>query len=265
MAPQIHMTSRGPEDGPPMLLVHGAWHASWCWEGILPALNAAGYRTHAPDLRGHGRSLGRDRLRWTPLRTYVDDTAAQIAALPEPPIVIAHSMGGFITQHLMARGLPMRGVALIAPLPNTGALPMALKTLRRSPATVMRMIARLSLYPMVENPDDAAHLFLDPSLPPEDVVRFHARLQDESIRAFLDMAALTLPGKPARPYPTLLLAGGTDTIVPPRAQARLARRLGTTAQVMPGAPHDLMLPPHADETATRLLDWTASLAPAARR
>ncbi|MER7811169.1 alpha/beta fold hydrolase, partial [Streptomyces sp900116325] len=26
-----------------MLLVHGAWHGSWCWEKLIPELTARGW------------------------------------------------------------------------------------------------------------------------------------------------------------------------------------------------------------------------------
>jgi pimeloyl-ACP methyl ester carboxylesterase len=32
------------------VLVHGAWHAGWCWDPIVPALEAAGHSVEAVDL-----------------------------------------------------------------------------------------------------------------------------------------------------------------------------------------------------------------------
>ncbi|MDQ2093946.1 alpha/beta hydrolase [Rhodalgimonas zhirmunskyi] len=264
MASDLNIARHGPQDGPPILLIHGAWHGAWCWDGLAPLLAAAGFRVLAPDLRGHGESPGRKHLRWTGIRQHVRDISALITGLDQPPIVIAHSMGGFIAQHLMARGVPMRGVAMLAALPHTGALPIALKTLWHHPRTFARILTRLSLYPMVADPADAARLFLDPATPAPEANRFHAKLQDESFRAFLDMVALALPGKPARPYPALVLAGADDALFPPKAEQRLARRLATTAQVLPGAPHDLMLSPHTETTARHILDWAATLPPGAK-
>ena len=42
----------------------------------------------------------------------VDHLAAQIEALPEPPIIIGHSFGGTLTQLLLARGLGSAGVVV---------------------------------------------------------------------------------------------------------------------------------------------------------
>jgi pimeloyl-ACP methyl ester carboxylesterase len=49
--------------------VHGAWHGAWCWQKLIPLLEAHGHRVVAPDLAGLGRdqtSLGEATLeRWT--------------------------------------------------------------------------------------------------------------------------------------------------------------------------------------------------------
>ena len=36
------------------VLVHGAWHGSWCWDRVVPHLHAAGHRTVVPTLTGLG-------------------------------------------------------------------------------------------------------------------------------------------------------------------------------------------------------------------
>lgn len=43
-------------EGPDVLLVHGYPDTHTCWRHQVSALNAAGYRTIAPDLRGFGAS-----------------------------------------------------------------------------------------------------------------------------------------------------------------------------------------------------------------
>lgn len=50
---RTHIALAGPEDGPPVLLVHGWPQHWWTWRNVIPGL-AARYRVIAPDLRGHG-------------------------------------------------------------------------------------------------------------------------------------------------------------------------------------------------------------------
>jgi pimeloyl-ACP methyl ester carboxylesterase len=62
---EIAFEEGGPQDGPAVLLLHGWPDDIRAWRNISPALNAAGYRTVAPYLRGFGetRFLSRDSVR----------------------------------------------------------------------------------------------------------------------------------------------------------------------------------------------------------
>jgi pimeloyl-ACP methyl ester carboxylesterase len=53
---EIEVAVEGPEDGPPVLLLHGWPDSHRLWRHQVPALTAAGLRTIAPDLRGFGDS-----------------------------------------------------------------------------------------------------------------------------------------------------------------------------------------------------------------
>lgn len=59
--------------GPAVLLVHGFPDTHDCWRHQVPALNAAGYRTIAPDLRGFGGSdRPADTAAYAPARSAAD-------------------------------------------------------------------------------------------------------------------------------------------------------------------------------------------------
>ena len=36
------------------ILVHGGFHGAWCWERLVPELEACGHKALAIDLPGHG-------------------------------------------------------------------------------------------------------------------------------------------------------------------------------------------------------------------
>ena len=92
------------------VLVHGSWHAAWCWHKIIPRLERAGHDVVAVDLPGHGRQP-RDPGQVT-LAHYVDCIVAALDALPEPAVLVGHSRGGLaITQAAEAR--PDRVAALV--------------------------------------------------------------------------------------------------------------------------------------------------------
>jgi pimeloyl-ACP methyl ester carboxylesterase len=52
----LHVVLAGPEDGPPVLLLHGFPELWFSWHGVMGVLARAGYRAIAPDLRGYNRS-----------------------------------------------------------------------------------------------------------------------------------------------------------------------------------------------------------------
>lgn len=251
---------KGDEGAPPVVLVHGAWHGAWTWEGnYLDAFATAGFAALAPDLPGHGaRYLGGSMLGFR-IRDCVDDMAELIAGLDIPPVVIGHSMGGFVVQHLMARGVAMRGVGLLASVPPWGAAGAAFASVRQNPMGFLRTNLKLSLYPLVDDPDRAAHLFLGDDIGAAEGRAFAARLHDESYMAFLDMLALALPGRPARAYPVAVIGGRRDALFTPGGQERMAEKFGAGLCRLLDAPHNVMMSKAGPESAALFIDWARAL------
>ena len=79
---------------PQFILVHGSWHAGWCFDKIVPLLAEAGHRAIAPDLPGHGRD--QTPLRDVTLQKYVEAIGALVDADDEPVILVGHSRGGIV-------------------------------------------------------------------------------------------------------------------------------------------------------------------------
>lgn len=83
----------GPEDGPPVLLLHGGGQTRHAWGKTAQTLADRGFRAIAVDARGHGESD------WDPTGRYdLEDFAADLAAIvraqPTPPAVVGASLGG---------------------------------------------------------------------------------------------------------------------------------------------------------------------------
>ena len=88
----------------PLLFVHGAFAGAWVWdEHFLPWFAAQGYSAHAVSLRGHGGSAGHERIDWYSIHDYVEDVAEVVADLAAAPVLIGHSMGGFVVQKYLER------------------------------------------------------------------------------------------------------------------------------------------------------------------
>ncbi len=87
----------GPEDGPPVVLLHGISSCSGTYDFLIPELPA--HRVYRLDFRGHGRS---DRAPGRYLvKDYVSDAAAVLEQLVGgPAVVIGHSLGGVTAAQL---------------------------------------------------------------------------------------------------------------------------------------------------------------------
>src|ERR1700738_4622063 len=78
----------------PLLFVHGAWHAAWCWdEHFLSFFADKGYRALALSFRGHGDSTTNKPLRACSVADYVEDVRSVADRLPNPSLSIGNSRG----------------------------------------------------------------------------------------------------------------------------------------------------------------------------
>lgn len=146
----------------PLLFVHGAWHSGWCWnEHFLPYFVEHGYTSYAIDLRGHGKSDGAKRLRWTSIADYVADVEQAVRQMERPPILIGHSMGGLVVQKYLEKHTAPAAV-LLASVPPSGALRTTLRIAVTHPLEFARANATMKLYPIIETPHLAREAFFCP-------------------------------------------------------------------------------------------------------
>jgi pimeloyl-ACP methyl ester carboxylesterase len=85
------------------VLVHGAWHGSWCWKRILAPMWHAGHRVHTVTLTGVGE---RSHLlsKAITLDTHIADVVGVIEAEELlDPIVVGHSYAGLVITGVAAR------------------------------------------------------------------------------------------------------------------------------------------------------------------
>ncbi len=78
------------------LLIHGSWHGGWCWERLLPILEADGHEAWTPTLAGSAESGG-EASPETDLTTHVDQITELILAADQSDlIVVGHSYAGLV-------------------------------------------------------------------------------------------------------------------------------------------------------------------------
>jgi pimeloyl-ACP methyl ester carboxylesterase len=255
---RLEMISKYPagEQRPtPLLFIHGTLHTAACWDvHFLDYFAQHGYAAHALNLRGHGNSEGRERLRWTRIADFVEDVANTVQQLPSPPILIGHSMGGFIIQKYLEDHNAPAAVLLSSAAP-AGLLPTAIRTARRQPWVFAKVNLTMSLLPMIATPHLVGEAFFSSDLPEEQLVQYWKQTQDDSFRAFLDMVLLDLPKPEKVKTPLLVLGAARDNMIAPPEIEATARAYNTHAEIIPDVPHNSMLDPHWQSVAERILVW----------
>lgn len=237
----------------PVLFVHGAWHGAWCWENFQPYFAGQGYESHALSLRGHGKSEGHERIRWQ-IRAaeYVADVAQVAGQLPKPPILIGHSMGGYvILKYLETHTVP--AAVLLAPSPVGGILKMLLRMAVRRPWQSVKGHLTWNAYALIETPELAREAFFSGDLAAD---RYIAQLQNESYFAGLDMALLNLPRPSKVSSPPILVLGAESDAIFTRAEIEAtARAYNAEAEFFPNMAHDMMLEADWQKVAERIIIW----------
>ncbi|MEW6240805.1 MAG: alpha/beta fold hydrolase [Chloroflexota bacterium] len=248
----IHKTPNGAAKPTPLLFIHGKWHAAWCWEEyFLPYFAERGYNAHTLSLRGHGASEG--RIWGASIADYVSDVAQAAGRLDAPPVVIGHSMGGFITQkYLESHAAP--AAVLLTSVPYYGLWPATFSLLMRRPLAVLKVLATLRLYPVVETPALAQYALFSSDMPREKAAAYQKRLCDESFRAYLDELGLNLARPKRVKTPMLVIGAARDAVISRKAVNDTARAYGTKAEFFDMA-HDVMLEANWKLAADRILEW----------
>lgn len=255
---KLEMISKYPAGGQPLtslLFIHGTLHTAACWDvHFLDYFAQNGYAVHALNLRGHGNSEGREKLRWTRIADFVEDVENAVRQLPSPPILIGHSMGGFIIQHYLEDHDAPAAVLLSSASP-AGLLPTAIRTARRQPWMFVKISLTLSLKPLLASPQLLGEAFFSKDLPEALLMKYWKQTQDDSFMAFVDMVALDLPKPEKVKTPMLVLGAARDNMIGPREVEATARAYHTKAEIIPGVAHNSMLEQGWQSVADRILTW----------
>ncbi len=237
----------------PLLFVHGMWHGAWCWdEFFLPFFADAGYHVTALSLRGHAGSEG--KITGSSIMDYVQDVEEVAKTLPAPPVLIGHSMGGFIVQKFLERNSAPAGV-LLASAPPYGVWNGTWLVFKHSPLTLLKIMTRFRLQPVVETPEGARWAFFSEDMPREQLLKYHARMNDESFRMYMDLLGLNLVRTKKIKTPLLVVGAKNDAVISNGDVEKTAKAYNSAAEIFPNMAHDMMLEKGWQAVAERIIKW----------
>lgn len=250
----IVRTPAVPTAAPPLLFIHGAFTAAWCWaEHFLDYFAEEGFNSYAVSLSGHGGSRANGSLDSLSIADYVADVARVAAELPVPPVLIGHSMGGFVAQKFLEEHTAA-GAVLMCSVPPQGLVS----------ATFGMMFSRPDLFKDLNRLmgggavalDTLREALFDQPVDMTDLARYYRWCQPESHRAVWDMTLFALPsvGRVGR-VPLLVLGAEHDHLIAPSLVELTARTYGVAAEIFPAMGHGMMLERDWRRPAGRILAW----------
>ncbi|MCL4562861.1 MAG: alpha/beta hydrolase [Chloroflexi bacterium] len=228
--------------GLPLVLIHGFPFNHTIWSEVIPEL-AKQARVIVPDLRGFGRSEAPPGV-YT-MRQMAADIAELLDALKiQKTTLVGHSMGGYVSlafaqaypDQMLALGMVASHAAADTPEKRADRYATAAEVLLQGPEVVAR-----SMVPKLTS-DRALQ---------ENIHRMILGTQPVGlIGALKGMAERidSLPLLAAMKFPVMIIAGGSDQLVPlERAREMVARMPKAQMVVIPEAGHMPML-----ETPTKV-------------
>jgi pimeloyl-ACP methyl ester carboxylesterase len=81
--------------GKHFVLIHGAWHGGWCWEGVVRELMKAGHTAETPTMPGHNPDDDRAGIKY---ENYIDKIVDVLNKQASPAVLVGHSSAGFLLQ-----------------------------------------------------------------------------------------------------------------------------------------------------------------------
>jgi pimeloyl-ACP methyl ester carboxylesterase len=184
------------------------------------------------------------------VRDFVQDLAQVAAALPAPPVLVGHSMGGFVVQKYLEEHEAPAAV-LLASVPPSGELPIMLRLVRDRPIDVLKANLKLSLWPIISDPRKAHSLLFSTRMPLAEAARFHRLLQDDSVLGFLDCLMFDLVRTKRVSSPILVMGADDDVLVAAKEVEATASAYNAKTTFFKHVAHDMMLDPGWRQWLTR--------------
>lgn len=243
-----------PQYKTPLLFVHGACHAAWAWdENFLSYFAERGFSSHAVSLRGHGKSQGAAKLKWTPAADYVADVLQVVSALPKMPVVVGHSLGGFVVQKFLEKRDAPAGI-LVAPSPSEGMFWSGAKLQFKNPWLFTKVWLKQDFQILYNTPERAKKFLFSADANDAKVAKYAALIGKESYRAAMEMI-YNLPQPAKVKTPLLVLGAADDAIIAPEKIEQTARDYNADCKIFPRMAHDMMLERDWQSVADFMIEW----------
>ncbi|MGE4351361.1 MAG: alpha/beta hydrolase [Bdellovibrionales bacterium] len=245
---------------PPLLFIHGSYCGAWIWQRyFLPYFAREGFYGAAISLRGHGRDEDKSTLDCFGLYDFLSDIAQGVHLFDVPPVLIGHSMGGYLVQRY-ALEHEVRGMVLLGSPALTGLAGSSQHILANNPTLAIQLGLLMAFGPSFADIDVINQALCDCPLSPDARAELAGLLQAESKRV---TSEIMWPYwvEPEHKPPTLVLGGDKDAFVPVSDFKYAAASWDATLKIMPGVPHGGMLAKCWSSIAKEIQEWLEATFP----
>ena len=234
---------------PPILFLHGAFAGPEVWTRfVAPWFAARGHAVLAP-------RLGGGLLPGARLRDYVRRAREAADSLATRPVVVGHSLGGLVAQHLAVQRR-LAGVVLVGSPGPYGLAPSLWQLSARAPGVLASLLATQAGAGAFLGPEAIRQALFAEDTPDAWIRDLDIPFTRESPLALLDGLTWDLPAWfLARRQPMLALLGDRDAFVPITDLWSIAIAYGADTELIRGGGHGLPLDPHWRSLAWRINAW----------
>jgi len=244
-----------PGPTPPLLFVHGSYCGAWIWERFfLPYFAKAGYSGAAISLRGHGLNTDIDQIDQFGLADFIDDVGEGTKLFDRQPILIGHSLGGYLIQRYALMHEEVPGLVLLSSPSLSGLAGSSQHILMNSPLLAIQLGLLMSFGPSFADVEVIGGALYLNGIPKGEKETMTALLQCESKRITTE-ALWPCWEKPKKIPPTLVLGGDRDMFVPVSDFQQEAETWHAELKVLPDVPHGVMLDTCWSRVAGEIKTW----------
>lgn len=260
MSPELEIFRRSPTGNAkskhPIVFVHGAFTGAWCWnEHFLTWFADKGFETVSFSLRGHGGSGGRQLRNLASIDDYIEDLEEVIDTLGQIPVLVGHSMGGYIVQKYLERHRAEAAI-LMASVPPEGLIASNAIMAMAQPDLYCHMAWLQAIGPHTFLRERLGRAMFSPDIAEDEGMIYFGRLETESQRALMDMMGVNPIFLSADRVPAMLVIGARDDeIIQSELIHHTAKRYHADYALIDGIHHAMMLDKNWEKVADTMLEW----------
>jgi pimeloyl-ACP methyl ester carboxylesterase len=240
----------------PILFIHGAWHGAWAWEPhFMPFFRDRGYACYALSLRNHGNSPCVRSINRAGVADFLADIESTVQnVVRRDPILIAHSLGGILTQKYLERH-PSPAAVLLASVPPTGVKWCLWRMFKRFPLAFLSSFLFADGYRIVDSPEKVRAFFLSKDTPDDLVAQVASQVGAESLRLSAEVFWTKIDPAFRRRTPLLVAGVEGDPLFFPDEVRATAKFYDAPCEIFPTKSHDVMLDADWQIAAESIYRW----------